>query len=281
MEKTLTFQQPSWLPPHRLALECVFPFRMVDSSLVGKPEEKSRTSRHQIKVSASLSLIATWGFPIAANQPTDYKIDDLVKVLFEYGSRYVVQKLETENNIELDEELDLDTSKAELPCPYDPSRIQNPNGAIIKVTIDTSDIKPEYQKNSSAGAIFVDLSRIEELRAIKFPQFDLAKLVRFCEELNICYENECYLAVTMLTRGLIDHVAPILGFNSFSEVVNNYSGTKSFREQMEHLQNSSRKIADAHLHTKIRSQEALPNRTQANFANDVDVLLAEIVRVLK
>jgi hypothetical protein len=50
---------------------------------------------------------------------------------------------------------------------------------------------------------------------------------------------------------------------------------------MEHLDKSLRKIADAHLHPQIRKKEILPNKTQVNFSNDLDVLLSEIVRILK
>jgi hypothetical protein len=50
---------------------------------------------------------------------------------------------------------------------------------------------------------------------------------------------------------------------------------------MQHLDNSSRSIADAHLHTQIRSKESLPTQTQVNFTNDVDVLLGEIIRIWK
>lgn len=48
---------------------------------------------------------------------------------------------------------------------------------------------------------------------------------------------------------------------------------------MSRLENSSRKIADSYLHTKIRKKESLPNKTQVNFSNDIDVLLAEIIRI--
>ena len=50
---------------------------------------------------------------------------------------------------------------------------------------------------------------------------------------------------------------------------------------MVHLDSSSRKIADAFLHTQIRSKEVLPNSTQIDFSNDLDVLLSEIYRTLK
>ena len=99
-------------------------------------------------------------------------------------------------------------------------------------------------------------------------------------ELNINFSNGCYLAVTMLSRAILDHVPPIFGYGTFEEVANNYKG-KSFRNSMLHLQNSLRNIADSHLHLPIRKKETLPNKTQVNFSNDLDVLLAEIVRILK
>jgi hypothetical protein len=128
--------------------------------------------------------------------------------------------------------------------------------------------------------MFVDPQRIESLRAIVSPRFDLTRVIRICEELNVAYVNECYLAVALLTRALIDHVPPIFAVGAFSGVANNYGGSRSFRESMNHLDNSARKIADAHLHVQIQAREVLPNRTQVNFSRDLDVLLAELVRVL-
>jgi hypothetical protein len=128
---------------------------------------------------------------------------------------------------------------------------------------------------------FVNLQRIDELRAITSNNFDLTKLVKLCEELNECFASECFLAVAMLTRSILDHVPPIFKYDTFSQVANNYNGGKSFRESMIHLETSSRKISDQHLHMKIRRNETLPNRTQVNFSNDLDVLLAEIVRIMK
>ena len=57
----------------------------------------------------------------------------------------------------------------------------------------------------------------------------------------------------------LDHIPPLFGFNSFNEVANNYGG-KSFRGNMQHLQNSLRNIADNHLHSHIRKNEILPNK---------------------
>lgn len=123
-------------------------------------------------------------------------------------------------------------------------------------------------------------SRLDELRALSSAQFDFKKLIRLCEEINTAYSQGCYFATAMLTRGLLDHVPPIFGKASFSEMANNYSGGgKSFRENMHHLENAARKVADAHLHMPIRKSETLPVAQQVNFAAQLDVLLSEIVRI--
>lgn len=139
------------------------------------------------------------------------------------------------------------------------------------------------QQFNAAGTTesYVDSERLKELRAIKSDKADLLKLNEMCEELNKTYATDCYLAVAMLVRAILDHVPPIFECNSFVEVVNNYKGSKSLKQSLGNLENSLRKIADAHLHGQIREKETLPNKTQVNFSRDLDVLLAEIVRVLK
>jgi hypothetical protein len=129
--------------------------------------------------------------------------------------------------------------------------------------------------------LYISKGRINQLQKISNPRFDLQRLIQLCNELNICHQNDCYLAIAMLVRTILDHVPPIFGVSLFSEVANNYSsGAKSFRESMKHLAESARKIGDAHLHTQIRKKEVLPTNKQVDFMADLDVLLGEIVRVL-
>lgn len=127
---------------------------------------------------------------------------------------------------------------------------------------------------------FIAPERLRALRAATSTTFDLSRLVRIAEEIDASYRQGAYHAVAALTRALLDHVPPLFNCRSFAEVANNYGGTKSFRQSMEHLETSARRIADAHLHTQIRARETLPTATQVNFSNDLDVLLAEIVRIL-
>jgi hypothetical protein len=136
-------------------------------------------------------------------------------------------------------------------------------------------------KLHATSRAYVDPDRINELKALPSANYDLSKLIRLCEELNLCFAGECYLAMIMMTRAILDHVPPIFGVKTFVELSNNYAGSKSFKDAMQHLENSSRKIADHYLHSQIRKSESMPNVTQVDFSNDIDFLLAEIGRLLK
>jgi hypothetical protein len=139
-------------------------------------------------------------------------------------------------------------------------------------------IKPIIKTNKNE---YVSVLRIKEIQSINSKDYDFSKLVKYCEELNTAYSFDHYLTMILITRAIIDHVPPLFNCKLFSEVCNNYSGPKSFKESMTHLNNSSRKIADLHLHTQIRKKEMLPNITQVDFSNDIDVLLGEIFRIMK
>jgi len=127
---------------------------------------------------------------------------------------------------------------------------------------------------------YVNYSRVRELTIVNSKTYDLTRLLELLRELNVAFQNNSYLSIPMLVRAVLDHIPPVFGQRTFTEVTNNY-GTKSFKDSMVHLDNSSRKIADAFLHTHIRNKESLPNSTQVDFSNDLDVLLSEIYRTLK
>lgn len=135
-------------------------------------------------------------------------------------------------------------------------------------------------KLATVARAYVDPARINALKNLKSARFDVTRLVRLCEELNVCFAGECYLSMIMLTRAIIDHVPPVFGCKNFGEVANNYAGAKSFKDAMNRLDGSSRKIADYYLHTQIRGSESLPTVTQIDFSNDIDFLLSEVARLL-
>lgn len=130
-------------------------------------------------------------------------------------------------------------------------------------------------------AAYVDPTRILQLRGTKSQQWDLKRLVRLLEELNLAHEHELHMATAMLVRAVVDHVPPIFNSKNFSEVANNYPAPRSFSDQMRHLDVSLRKIADTQLHQPVRKAEALPLAPQVDFRGALDVLLSEVVRLLQ
>jgi len=152
---------------------------------------------------------------------------------------------------------------------------------LLKVVSSLNDLNDLLHRHFEISSFdFVHENRFEELRNLNNTDFDLSKLIRLCEELNSAFQNGNYLSIAMLVRAILDHVPPIFGYKTFIEVANNYGG-KSLKKSLQNLQNSSSNIADAYLHEPIRKKESLPNEIQVDFRSDLDVLLAEIVRVLK
>jgi len=141
-------------------------------------------------------------------------------------------------------------------------------------------IDPQRKENIHYKTNYIDSNRLKELEQIDSKEFDLTKLIQICKELNTAYTNKMYFSVAILFRALIDHVPPIFRQKNFENVVAQH-GNKSFKDSMQNLEKSLRKISDGILHTHIRDKEVLANQTQVDFKNDLDVLLAEICRILK
>ncbi len=137
---------------------------------------------------------------------------------------------------------------------------------------------------SSNGKVFISPSRIKELMNIESRNYDFLKLLHLCKEINCNYLYGNLYSVALLTRALIDHVPPIFEMKSFNQVASNYKSeknTQSFKKAMIHLDNSLRNVGDSSIHSQIRKSEVLPNDVQVDFKSDLDVLLGEIVRILK
>jgi hypothetical protein len=154
-------------------------------------------------------------------------------------------------------------------------------GKLERITQKELDAMFQEQPSKKKTHDYVDRKRIEELMSIKNNNFDFTILIELCEELNLVFENRCYLLVAISVRAILDHVPPIFKKKNFSEVVNNYSWSTSHKKTIERLDKSCRDIADSFLHVHIRSKESLPNSTQVNFKNELDVLLSEVCRITK
>lgn len=127
---------------------------------------------------------------------------------------------------------------------------------------------------------FVAQDRLAVLRDIHDAEYDCTRLISLCEEVNDCAARGNANAVSMLTRAILDHVAPAFGFTAFKQVASNYGGP-SFKQPMERLEQHTRKVADRLLHTPIRQKELAPTMREVAFSAEVEMLLAEFCRVLK
>jgi hypothetical protein len=128
---------------------------------------------------------------------------------------------------------------------------------------------------------YVDPTTIEALKHLTPSGLDLRKLIALCEELNIVSGRNAYLALGALLRMALDHVPPLFGFDTFAQVTSSYAGGRSFKDHMQHLDKSSRKVSHAIIHGIARPRDVLPGPLQVDFRASLAELLNEIIRIVE
>lgn len=127
--------------------------------------------------------------------------------------------------------------------------------------------------------------RIAELQALQDPTWDPRRLIRMLQELNLAHANDMNMATAMLLRAVTDHVPPIFGKAAFAQVAAQHTAGpgegRSFKGAMAPLAESMKHIADGLLHVHIRPTETTPSTTQVDYRQSLDVLLGEVVRLLR
>jgi len=149
---------------------------------------------------------------------------------------------------------------------------------LVKGYIDSSE---EEKVKKSEVVNYVDEERIKELASLPKDKFDTTKLVKLCQELNQNYKWRNYFAVGALLRTILHHVPPIFGMEEFKHVASGHSWGKSHKNRIMKLFESAKDIADNLLHAHIRKLEVLPKKPRVDFRAELDILLAEIVTILK
>lgn len=135
--------------------------------------------------------------------------------------------------------------------------------------------------DNSINEPYISEKRITELSLIMSERYDLTRLIELLRELNISHQHNSFMSIALITRAIIDQIPPIFGFDTFNQVENNYQCSKSFKKAMNHLNNSLRNVADSYLHITVRKKESIPTFQQVDFRSDLDLLLSEIIRILK
>jgi hypothetical protein len=131
MKKVITFGKPlnQTVPEMAGSLQFAFPFSVVDSDLIGTPEEQPATKHHCITVKVSDVKVKIWELD-TSNEPYTEKI------LFRYASKYVAEKIRTDSLLD---ELMLTITNHTHPdnkLPFDPTRINTPNRTMENVEIE-------------------------------------------------------------------------------------------------------------------------------------------------
>lgn len=122
MNKRLILIEANELPYTRDGSDYVYRFLLVDTSLIGQPEEKYHTSTHKIKVGISGTMEAVW---IARQKNIDF-----LRVCYEYGKRELIQKSK-DGSIQNYQELFITSTNYPNECPFQSDRIQFMIGASI------------------------------------------------------------------------------------------------------------------------------------------------------
>jgi hypothetical protein len=121
----------------------------------------------------------------------------------------------------------------------------------------------------------VESGLIARLAEKKSDAADVGSLVKMCREINSSYAHGNILATALLMRTVLNHVPPVFGHDTFSQVVANVG--RSLKESFEHLENGLRKVADFHAHRTIAAFESYPSVAQVEpFRPQFELLLQQV-----
>ena len=103
----------------------LFPFSVVDADLVGGPEQAQATTEHRLIVTVAGNRLPAWS--LADN--------DLIRVSFEIGRRDVAGRVK-QGTLKRECRVLVSTATHSATCPFDPARIQEPEGYAMLVEED-------------------------------------------------------------------------------------------------------------------------------------------------
>jgi hypothetical protein len=97
-----------------------------------------------------------------------------------------------------------------------------------------------------------------------------------CEELNDAYARGNFISSALLLRAIMNHVPPVFGTATFSEVV--AQAGRSVKAILARLNEEARPIADLHTHFLMRGTEHLPTKNQLEpYKAGFEVLMQEVL----
>ncbi len=173
----LRFLNPYEIPTSKDAFEISFSYQIVDWKFYSKPEQDYYTKTNYIKIGITGRMDASW-------RAKD-KNFNLMKVLFEYGKRHVIQKLK-DDTLQEKEELIISSTTHPDKCPFDSAKLESPNDNWIEVKLENKPIMKEEEFSELAAFIIDTRDNINTLfhklynakLLLKDQERDLLKLFR-------------------------------------------------------------------------------------------------------
>lgn len=151
---------------------------------------------------------------------------------------------------------------------------------VDKTLAQNKSIEQKIQSGDDGRAAYIDKNTLLRISRIKNKNFDLSRLILFCNELDDNYSLKNYHSCAMLLRAILDHIPPIFQKKDFASVCAQHGG-KSFKNIMRPLNETAKKIGDDYLHTQISNKVLVVTKTQISFQANLDVLLNEIASILE
>ncbi len=137
---------------------------------------------------------------------------------------------------------------------------------------------PDYQTSVAKNSAFLNTGILTTLKSLHGKRLDTRKLAKMCAELNDAYARGNYITCLLLLRVIINHVPPVFGASTFSQVVSN-SG-KSEKKILSQLE-EARPIADLYNHLLMRETESLPTRNQLEpYKPSFETLIQNVIMKL-
>ncbi len=102
-----------------------FPVTVIDRDDLGTPRQTSKSISFQIRAEISRSRLTTWGLGEG----------ELIKVMFEITKEHLISALSSGTWNGEDLEVQINTHTYKGACPFNPSIIQEPAGAILEIEI--------------------------------------------------------------------------------------------------------------------------------------------------
>lgn len=150
----INFLQPRELSTLRDAFEVSFPYWIIDEKYIGTPEEKHQKKFYKITVGITGRMDAAW-----RAQDKDF---DILKILYEFGKRQIIQKLK-DHTLQSNEELIISSETHPNNCPFDSTKIKGPNDEPIIIEIPDEPIMKTSEFNELAALIIDTRDNINTL----------------------------------------------------------------------------------------------------------------------